>query len=106
MTRRAIWSCRHRKARQDPNVGGHRKLGRTASSATTRTGLNLRIRPPRRRRALTAGVPKILTDEKKEFASAFLGPANAYFNLHNITVKRVLTDDESCYRSNHRSHAR
>jgi transposase InsO family protein len=41
-----------------------------------------------------------LADEKKETAAAFWTRANAWFQSHGITVKRVLTDNGSCYRSN------
>ncbi len=42
---------------------------------------------------------EILTDERKETAAAFWARANAYFNSCGITVRRVLTDNGSCYRS-------
>ncbi len=42
---------------------------------------------------------EILTDEKKETASAFWKRANAWFATCGITVKRVLTDNGSAYRS-------
>ncbi len=42
---------------------------------------------------------EILTDEKKETACAFWERANAWFNNCGITVKRVLTDNGSAYRS-------
>jgi transposase InsO family protein len=42
---------------------------------------------------------EILDDEKKDTASAFWTRANAYFQTCGITVKRVLTDNGSCYRS-------
>ena len=40
---------------------------------------------------------EILTDEKKETAAGFCLRANAYFEARGITVKRVLTDNGSCY---------
>ena len=40
-----------------------------------------------------------LTDERKETAAGFWKRANAFFADHGITVKRVLTDNGSCYRS-------
>ncbi len=43
---------------------------------------------------------EILADERKETASAFWTRANAYFTSCGITVKRVLTDNGSAYRSN------
>jgi transposase InsO family protein len=42
---------------------------------------------------------EILTDEKKATAAGFWARANAYFESHGITAKRVLTDNGSCYRS-------
>ncbi|MDJ0455535.1 integrase core domain-containing protein, partial [Gordonia amicalis] len=41
----------------------------------------------------------ILGDERKETAAGFWSRANAYFNSHGVTVKQVLTDNGSCYRS-------
>lgn len=45
------------------------------------------------------GYSELLTDERKETAAAFWTRANAYFESAGITVKRVLTDNGSCYRS-------
>ena len=45
------------------------------------------------------GYSELLTDEKKETAAAFWKRANAYFEEAGIIVKRVLTDNGSCYRS-------
>jgi transposase InsO family protein len=42
---------------------------------------------------------EILPDERKETASAFWQRANAFFRSCGITVKRVLTDNGSAYRS-------
>jgi transposase InsO family protein len=42
---------------------------------------------------------EVLADERKETASAFWKRANAYFASSGITVKRVLTDNGSAYRS-------
>jgi transposase InsO family protein len=42
---------------------------------------------------------EILTDERKETAAAFWKRARAFFAAHGITVKAVLTDNGSCYRS-------
>jgi transposase InsO family protein len=42
---------------------------------------------------------EILTDEKKETAVAFWRRARRFFAAHGIVVKRVLTDNGSCYRS-------
>lgn len=42
---------------------------------------------------------EILDDEKKETAAGFWERANQAFNAAGITVKRILTDNGSCYRS-------
>jgi transposase InsO family protein len=45
------------------------------------------------------GYSELLHDERKETAAEFWKRANAYFNTVGVTVKRVLTDNGSCYRS-------
>ena len=42
---------------------------------------------------------EMLGDERKETAAAFWTRANAWFNECGITVRKVLTDNGSCYRS-------
>ena len=42
---------------------------------------------------------EVLPDEKKETTAAFWKRANAYFTECGVTVKRVLTDNGSAYRS-------
>jgi transposase InsO family protein len=42
---------------------------------------------------------EILADERKETAVAFWRRARRFFAAHGIVVKRVLTDNGSCYRS-------
>ncbi len=42
---------------------------------------------------------EILTDERKETAVGFWLRAQAWFTSHGITVRRVLTDNGSCYKS-------
>jgi transposase InsO family protein len=42
---------------------------------------------------------EILDDEKNETAAGFWERPNEAFNAAGITVKRVLTDNGSCYRS-------
>jgi transposase InsO family protein len=42
---------------------------------------------------------EILGDERKESAAAFWQRASAFFAAHDITIKAVLTDNGSCYRS-------
>jgi transposase InsO family protein len=42
----------------------------------------------------------ILPDEKGDSAAAFLGQAEGYFRAHDITLRRVITDNGPCFRSN------
>lgn len=87
-----------------PDGGGHRSLGRAAGTRN-KTGTPGNRRPgyaflhnavdDHSRLAYT----EILPDEKKETAAGFWKRANTYFESHGITVKRVLTDNGSCYRS-------
>jgi transposase InsO family protein len=87
-----------------PDGGGHRSLGR-AAGRRNKTGTAANRRPgyaylhnavdDHSRLAYT----EILADEKQETAAGFWERANAYFESCGITVKRVLTDNGSCYRS-------
>ncbi|WTW99421.1 IS481 family transposase [Streptomycetaceae bacterium NBC_01309] len=42
---------------------------------------------------------EILADERQETAAAFWTRAHAFFAAHGVTVRRVLTDNGSCYKS-------
>lgn len=42
---------------------------------------------------------EVLTNERKETATAFWRRANAFFKAHGINVERLLTDNGSFYRS-------
>jgi len=42
---------------------------------------------------------KLLPDERKASACAFLGRALAFFEAHDVTVERVMSDNGSAYRS-------
>ena len=87
-----------------PDGGGHRSLGRAAGKRN-KTGTAANRRPgyaflhnavdDHSRLAYT----EILPDEKKETAAGFWERANAYFESCGVVVKRVLTDNGSCYRS-------
>lgn len=87
-----------------PDGGGHRSIGRAAGNQN-RTGTEANRRPgyaflhnavdDHSRLAYT----EILADEKKETAAGFWERANAYFESCGVVVKRVLTDNGSCYRS-------
>ncbi|NKR10613.1 MULTISPECIES: IS481 family transposase [unclassified Paenarthrobacter] len=87
-----------------PDGGGHRVMDRAAGKKN-KTGSPSNRRPgyaylhnavdDHSRFAYT----EILADEKKETAAGFWERANEAFNAAGITVKRVLTDNGSCYRS-------
>ena len=84
-----------------PDGGGHKIHGRQLGQSikkTTRPGyayLHNAVDDHSR-----LAYSEICTDEKKETAAAFWTRAEAFFAAHGVTVKRVLTDNGSCYRSN------
>lgn len=87
-----------------PDGGGHRVMDRAAGTRNkTRTPANRKPGYAYLHNAVDdhsrLAYTEILTDEKKETASGFWERANAYFQDAGITVKRVLTDNGSCYRS-------
>lgn len=94
----------YQETRSDPRRRGHRVLGK-AAGRRNKTGTDTDRRPgyaylhnavdDHSRLAYT----EILTDEKKQTAAGFWERANAYFISCGIEVKRVLTDNGSCYRS-------
>jgi transposase InsO family protein len=92
-----------------PDGGGWRFHGRSAGSRNSRTHT-----PVRHNRHPVLGYhylhtaldahsrlaySELLTDERKETAAAFWTRANAWFGEHGIIVRKVLTDNGSCYRS-------
>ncbi|WP_406817780.1 IS481 family transposase [Mycobacterium sp. M23085] len=95
-----------------PAGGGWRMLGRTVGNrnaqADKSSGLSSKHRHPLRghhflHTALDGHsrlvYSEILTDERKDTAAAFWTRANSWFNQCGITVRQVLTDNGSCYRS-------
>ncbi|WP_406817863.1 IS481 family transposase [Mycobacterium sp. M23085] len=95
-----------------PAGGGWRMLGRTVGNrnaqADKSSGLSSKYRHPLRghhflHTALDGHsrlvYSEILTDERKDTAAAFWTRANSWFNQCGITVRKVLTDNGSCYRS-------
>ncbi|MEU4767679.1 IS481 family transposase [Actinosynnema sp. NPDC023794] len=96
-----------------PDGGGHRAHGRAAGGRNSSAH-----RDPARPRAV-GGRPnlgyaylhnavddhsrlaytEILPDETRQTAAAFWTRAQTFFHTNGITVKRVLTDNGSCYRS-------
>ena len=81
-----------------PNGGGHRKLGRQ-KGRRNRSGVGYAYLHHAVDDHSRAAYSEILTDERKETAAGFWARANAFFNDHGVVVKRVLTDNGSCYRS-------
>jgi transposase InsO family protein len=83
-----------------PDGGGHRKLGRTIGNrhnkARGRGYAFVHHAVDDHSRLVYS---EILRDERKETAAAFWLRANKYFTDHGITIRRVLTDNGSCYRS-------
>lgn len=95
-----------------PAGGGWRKLGRTAgkhnSQADRSSGaISSNHKPLRGYHFLHTALDghsrlaysEILADERKETAAAFWERANTWFSKNGITVRKVLTDNGSCYRS-------
>ena len=95
-----------------PDGGGWRAFGR--DSAQARAAHVARDRAGRAGAASSRGYvylhhavddhsrlaySEILADERKETAAAFWKRARVFFAAHGITVKAVLTDNGSCYRS-------
>ena len=81
-----------------PDGGGHKALGRQAGRKNrAKAGMSFLHNAVDDHSRLAYS--EILTDEKKETAVAFWQRAHAFFQEAGITVKRVLTDNGSCYRS-------
>jgi transposase InsO family protein len=81
-----------------PDGGGHRKLGRQAGRKN-RSGVGYAYLHHAVDDHSRLAYSEELADERKETAAEFWKRANAYFVDHGIVVKRVLTDNGSCYRS-------
>jgi transposase InsO family protein len=95
-----------------PAGGGWRMLGRTVGNRNAQADkssgrLSKHHNPVRGYHFLHTAVDaysrlaysELLADERKETAAAFWLRANAWFNTCGITVRKVLTDNGSCYRS-------
>uniref|UniRef100_UPI0031CF3C4A IS481 family transposase n=1 Tax=Saccharothrix mutabilis TaxID=33921 RepID=UPI0031CF3C4A len=93
-----------------PDGGGHKVHGRAAgnhnkqrTASPVRRGGQPRIGYSYLHNAVDdhsrLAYVEILPDETKETATAFWARAQTYFHANGITVKRVLTDNGSCYRS-------
>jgi transposase InsO family protein len=84
-----------------PDGGGHKVLGRAGGPQDrARRGMGYWYIHNAVDDHTRLGYSELLTDERKQTAAGFWRRANAYFNSVGITVKRVLTDNGACYRSN------
>lgn len=83
-----------------PDGGGHRRLGRQAGRRN-RAGMGYAYLHHAVDDHSRLAYSEILTDERRETAAEFWVRANAFFADHGVVVKRVLTDNGSCYRSTH-----
>ena len=81
-----------------PDGGGHRTLGR-AQGRKNRSGMGYAYLHHAVDDHSRLAYSEILGDERKETAAGFWSRAHAFFTGHRITVRRVLTDNGSCYRS-------
>jgi transposase InsO family protein len=94
-----------------PVGGGWRMLGRLSgkhnAQADKSTGKTKNYKPVRGYHFLHTAIDahsrlvysELLADERKETAAAFWLRAEAWFNECGFTVRNVLTDNGSCYRS-------
>lgn len=95
-----------------PAGGGWRMLGRSRGARNAQADkssgvLNKYHQPMRGYHFLHTAIDghtrlvysEMLADERKETAAAFWTRANAWFTESGITVRKVLTDNGSCYRS-------
>lgn len=95
-----------------PAGGGWRMLGRTTGNHNSKADKSAGRRskygdPLRGHHFLHSAIDahsrlvysEILADERKDTASAFWIRANAWFTECGITVRKVMTDNGSCYRS-------
>ncbi len=95
-----------------PAGGGRRMLGRHAGNRNSwndkSSGKKNKYRNPSRgyhylHTAIDGhsrlAYSELLADETKNTAAAFWTRANAWFIEHGITVRNILTDNGSCYRS-------
>jgi transposase InsO family protein len=81
-----------------PDGGGHRKLGR-ALGRRNRSGMGYSYLHHAVDDHSRVAYSEEFDDERKETAAGFWMRANAFFSGHGVTVKAVLTDNGSCYRS-------
>ena len=82
-----------------PDGGGHKVLGRAAAKQNRRAGVGYAFIHNAVDDHSRLAYSEILDDERKETAAGFWLRAQAWFASCGIQVRRVLTDNGSCYRS-------
>jgi transposase-like protein len=82
-----------------PDGGGHKVLGRAEGKRNRRAGVGYSFIHNAVDDYSRLAYSEILGDERKETAAGFWTRAHAFFTAHDIVVRRVLTDNGSCYRS-------
>lgn len=83
-----------------PDGGGHKVHGRPTGKRNSRRGTGYWYIHNAIDDHSRLAYSELLEDEKKETAASFWERAAAYFASAGITVRRVLTDNGPCYRSN------
>ena len=82
-----------------PDGGGHKVHGRAKGKRDRKRGMGYWYIHNAVDDHSRLAYSELLEDERKETAAAFWHRAHAYFADAGITVRRVLTDNGSCYRS-------
>jgi transposase InsO family protein len=83
-----------------PDGGGWRMVGRAAGRAHSgQRGRGYHYLHTALDDHSRLAYSELLADERKDTAAAFWGRASAWLAHHGIVVRRVLTDNGSCYRS-------
>ena len=83
------------------NGAGHRVTGRRAGRRTNAGWERVHVAIDGATRLAYA---EVLPDEQQHTACDFLERAIAWFQAHNITVERILTDNGAAYRSHQHAH--
>src|SRR6185295_4376101 len=79
---------------------GHRVTGRRTGVINRHLGIGWEFVHVCIDDASRIAFSRVMKDERKQSAIAFLKAAIAYYKSLGVTVQRVMTDNGSCYRSN------
>jgi transposase InsO family protein len=90
------WRFHGRGSAQDRRAATHRDRAARAGATPSRGYVYLHHAVDDHSRLAYS---EILADERKETAAEFWNRAKEFFDSHGITIKAVLTDNGSCYRS-------